>query len=224
MKLSSFSKLSHDLLSTADTQQAIASVCFPLPVSPVVSRPCVKAAERQAGQEIQNILSHKGSRPQVLPCAAPLPIRSPPIAAAADPEEYSDEDEELFDTSDACFPASAAAAQRSWFAGSPTVCDHTSPSFPLSPRDAADCSAADQFPSSPLGVPFPNRPSRPILAAAQDDTPTTIVGTPPCRAGNPMVNDTHFMTSNESKIDVPVRNSSAMGCELGLFRLSPAAF
>eukprot|EP00667_Euglena_gracilis_P023931 EG_transcript_27275 len=193
MKLSSVSKFSMDFFAEDSHQRSCGT-----PLSPSVYSPGFKTAETEAGQEIQSIL-HKGSRaPNAMTCAAPLPMRSPPpVMEAEEVSENEDEDDDFFP----CRPF--PAGPRRWFAASPTR-------------------LADG-PTFEAGTAWRPIPKGPCAAEPAVDMPTLIVGTPPCRAGNPMVNDTQFMT-RKTDAYAECRRTSGFGCELGLFRLSPPAF
>jgi hypothetical protein len=200
MKLSGISKLSFDPLSSASRPSFS-------PLSPIVSLPCVsclfshcggctprsfKTEETQAGQEIQSIL-HKGGAAFV-PRAAPLPVRSPLSADYSDEEEEEDEEP---------YPCRPFAAPRRWLAASPTrLADGTGSELWPMVSHHSDC--------------------HPIPRPAAESPDTIIVGTPPCRAGNPMINDTRFMAKGADRL-AEFRRASGVGCELGLFRLSPPA-
>lgn len=166
---------------------------YSTPLSP--TEPCFKPCFKTAERAAgQEIHSilQKGARTN---CAAPLPARSPPIQFNVN-ENDSDEDDFFIPS---CRPF---ASQKLWFAASPT-------------RMADGTSFDDLSERKTL--------SRPMPCFAEQETPNTmIVGTPPCRAGNPMVNDTQFLTRRADCF--PEARRTSIGCELGLFRLSPPAF
>eukprot|EP01004_Peranema_trichophorum_P004683 NODE_3589_length_1323_cov_71.821667_g3138_i0.p1 GENE.NODE_3589_length_1323_cov_71.821667_g3138_i0~~NODE_3589_length_1323_cov_71.821667_g3138_i0.p1 ORF type:complete len:228 (+),score=29.18 NODE_3589_length_1323_cov_71.821667_g3138_i0:68-751(+) len=200
------------------------------PASPTFTRyfPADTTPERQAGHEITSILM-KRSRPDLLTCAAPLPSR---VRAAPPPD--SDDDELFLFSSSSPRCRNSEDIQQRWFAGSPTeleplVPPHSIFASPLTQKAADTCLPSissiptRSAPSArPMNVPKA-RASQKGKLSDQTGTPTTIVGTPPCRAGNPMVNDTQFLQSKPKETLSEV-NVSAIGSELGLFRLSPAAF
>jgi len=154
--------------------------------------------EQKAGQEIQNILL-KRSRPDLMTCAAPLPRRVP--------LDYSEDELDVFE--DAIQPSACCGETvlNRWFVNSPTQI----------PAVNADGSHASDF-AEPVTLPC--HILRNVDAA---ELPTTIVGTPPCRSGNPLVNDSHFLHMQRHDPGSQA-TSSAIGSELGLFRLSPSAF
>lgn len=165
------------------------------------------SAEQKAGQEIQNIL-FKRTRPDLVTCAAPITQRCPL-------GELSEDDFEV-DVFSECLEASPTygESQERWFLNSPTQVR----------RLNADGSHQSECKYSDANATIASRPHRFNLNSGDiPDIPTTIVGTPPCRAGNPLVNDTRFLHIRTYD-PVLQLTTSVLGSELGLFRLSPPAF
>lgn len=232
MKLS---PLSLDILSS----RTVHNTLDVSPSSPIFPRyfQADTTPERQAGKEITSILLKK-SRPDLLKCAAPLPSRVRAAALNNTPSSGSEttaageeEDDEMFlfthTSPKSLNPEVPVMHNNRWYTESPTLLP-LSCSSPCCSDPLPSISKAEMYLPSISGI--TNRTTRTTCRPRpsrgrflEHSTPTTIVGTPPCRSYNPLVNDTQFLQS-KPKETLCENAISAIGSELGLFRLSPATF